>query len=104
MITWHRVWPLLLLPYVLVFLIGLLPFIREAMLNHILIPVLPYQAAVDLVDWYRNASQPQELLVHLVLCLNLGTLFYPLFYLAGTVFIRITNSIAKSQINSLNQP
>ena len=104
MITWFRVWPLLLLPYVLTFLVGLFPFIREGMLNHILIPVLPYRTAVDLVAWYRSASQLDELLLHLILCLNLGTLLYPLFYLTGTVFIRITNSIAKSQINSLNQP
>ncbi len=104
MITWHRVWPLLLLPYVLIFLIGLFPFIREGMLNHILIPVLPYQAAVDLVNWYRGASQLDELLLHLVLSLNLGTLLYPSFYLIGALFIFITNSIAKAQINSLNQP
>ncbi len=103
MITWFQVWPLLLFPYVITFIAGLYPFVREYLLNHLLIPLVPYDLAVDLVDWYSTASVAKELLLHLIISLNIGTLLYPLFYLVGLLFININNGIIKAKITSLNQ-
>lgn len=103
MITWFQVWPLLLMPYLISFAVGLFPYVREFVLNNLLIPLLPYDLAVNLVDWYSTASVLEELSLHFIISVNIGTLVYPLFYLIGHLFIALTNNMARSQITSLNQ-
>ncbi len=103
MITWFQVWPLLTIPYLAIFGAGLLPFVREYLLNNLLIPIIPYDSAVKLVDWYQSTNLAGELVLHFLISLNLGTLAYPFFYLIGHLFISLTNHFAKSQIKSLNQ-
>ena len=102
MITWFQVWPLLLFPYIIAFVVGLFPFVRESALNYLLIPILPYDLSTHLVDWYGTATLMDELAIHLLISINLGTAIYPVFYLIGYLFITVTNSIARSQITSLN--
>ena len=104
MITWFQVWPLLTLPYILSIGIGLFPFIREGMLNLFLLPLLPYDIAIRLIAWYNQATLTQEMLLHLFLAFNLATITYPIFYAIGLLYIKVNNSMARSQIQTLNQP
>lgn len=102
MISWIQLWPLLVIPYGVLFGIGLLPdvtfmgqpwggaLVREWLLNQILLPLLPSAQGWDLVAWYQQASITGELLLHALITLNLYVFFgFPLFLALGTVVIRI---------------
>ncbi len=101
--SWYHIWPLLLVPFLIFFLLGFFPFIREAFLNHALISFLPYSISVDLVDWYQGASVLQEYFLHLLISFNCGILVYPIFFLIGSLYINVNNAIAISKIKSFNK-
>ncbi len=101
--SWYHIWPLLAAPFLIFFLLGFFPFVREAFLNHTMIPFLPYSVSVDLVGWYQEADMFQEYLLHLLISINCGILVYPIFFLIGSLYININNAIALSKIKSFNK-
>ncbi|KAF0190500.1 MAG: hypothetical protein FD165_2668 [Gammaproteobacteria bacterium] len=102
MISWIQLWPVLVIPYVVLFSVGVLPTIalyghaiggsqvREWLLNHVAIPLLPNSAAWSLVDWFGTAGTAQEIGLHAVLSLNVYAIAFPLFYLMGVAMIRLS--------------
>lgn len=103
MITWIQVWPILLLPTILIAGIAALPTaalkgrdlgggpIREWLLNHLLLPLIPQDAGRALVAWFQHASGVQEWLVALLIALNTNAVLLPAFYGLGLVMIRTGN-------------
>lgn len=103
MITWIQVWPLLGTPLLIVAGLAGLPTatfngrvlgggpIREWLLNHWLLPVLPHEAAAQLVAWFQSANGLQEWLIALLIGLNINALLLPAFYWLGLVMIRTGN-------------
>ena len=101
MLTWITLWPFMSLPFLFPFLLGILPtftlagkelggpFVRQYLVNKVA-AVLPYDLAVQLVNWFTQASVAEELLLHALMSLNIGLLFYPLFYALGIFFIKTT--------------
>ena len=99
MLTWMTLWPFMAIPFVLPFLLGILPMfsiagqelggplLRQSLVNG-LAALLPYEPAVLLVAWFTHASLSQELILHALICLNLGLVVYPLFYAMGVFSIR----------------
>lgn len=102
MISWIQLWPLLIIPYVVLFSIGLLPtftlyghvvggpLVREWLLNQFALALLPQNAGWSLVAWFETASVIQEIALHTLLSLNAYALAFPLFYLAGAAMIRLS--------------
>lgn len=100
--SWFHIWPLLAFPYVIFIAVGGIAFIREGFLNRVMIPFLPYDIASDLVNWYQSANFFQEFSLHILISINCGTLVYPLFFIIGSLYIKINNVIAVSKIKSFN--
>lgn len=110
MITWVQVWPLLCLPTVLLGLVGLLPTIhtasrvlgggplREWVINHGLLPWLPYGAAGRVVEWFDQATVAHEWLLYMLVVLNLNALFLPVLYGLGEGWLRVRNWFARKDL------
>ena len=102
MLTWMRLWPLLLLPFVPLFLVGCLPtiplmevsleggIVRQWFVNHFLLPVLPHDWAVTLVAWFHQAGYWQELLLHFIVSVDLTLVLLPLMYGVGNLVIKLS--------------
>lgn len=92
MITWLQIWPLLLMPTVILSAIAAFPTsliggrvlgggpVREYYLNHFLLPVLPADASASLVSWFSTASSMQEWLLACAVSVNLNAILLPLLY------------------------
>lgn len=95
MITWLKIWPLLLMPTVILSAIAAFPTsliggrvlgggpVREYYLNHFLLPVLPADASASLVSWFSAASSMQEWLLAFAISVNLNAVLLPLLYVLG---------------------
>ncbi len=102
MISWIQIWPLLLVPYVLLCSVGVVPaldlfghhiggpWVREWFLNHLALPVLPSDAGWALVEWFSHASTAQEIGLHALISLNVYAVVFPLVYLVGFFIIRLS--------------
>lgn len=102
MLTWVRLWVILPAPLVPLFLVGCIPafeimgktiqggVIRQWFVNHIALPVLPHDWAVQLVAWFEQASYMQELVLHFVISVDLTLVLLPLMVLIGQVLISIS--------------
>ncbi len=101
--SWYHIWPVLLIPFLIFFLLGFFPFIREAFLNRTMVQFLPYSISVDVVNWYQGASVLQEYLLHFLISINCGVLVYPIFFAIGSLYISVNNAIAISKIKSFNK-
>ena len=103
MITWIQVWPILGMPSILVAGVAALPTatfnsrvlgggpIREWLLNHLLLPLIPQDAGLALVTWFQHANGVQEWLVALLIAFNVNAVLLPAFYGLGLVIIRTGN-------------
>lgn len=102
MLTWIRLWVICPAPVFPIFLIGCFPsfefmgntvhggIIRQWFVNQIALPVLPQAWAVQLVEWFEQASFAQELLLHLIISVDITLLLLPLMFLIGQVLISIS--------------
>lgn len=115
MTTWFTLWPLLLMPSLLVFAAGLIPklvflnqslgggMVRQWMVNHVVIPILPQEWGWELVDWYQAASVTQELILHAAVAININAVLLPLLYLTGQAVIRLNGWSASSAFKAQRQ-
>ena len=99
MLTWIRLWVICPAPLVPIFLVGCFPsfefmgktvhggIIRQAFVNNVALPVLPQAWAVQLVEWFEQASFVHELLLHFVISVDLTLLLLPLMFLIGQFLI-----------------
>ena len=115
MLTWFRLWPLLALP---VFLLSLLislpmfearhqllggPLVRQWLLNHGLLPLLPEGQTAQIIDWFAQASTPQEWLLAFLIALNInGVLLLPLFFV-GQLIIAFSAWTMRTELNIKRQ-
>lgn len=100
MTSWIRLWPLLLMPYVVMLGIGLMPtvhlfgrdlggpYVREWVLNTWVLPWMPQDSAITLVGWFAKASPLQEMWLHALIMLNLYALLFPVLLGTGALVIR----------------
>ena len=110
MITWLQLAVLLPLPTVLLGLIAALPTrefnghllgggpFREYLLNHIIVPVLPNDAAISLVQWFAHANVWQEWLLSLLIVVNINGVLLPLLYGLGEVLITVSTWIIRKDL------
>ena len=110
MITWLQVAPFLAVPGLLVFLSGLLPMVevfgrpvgggivREWLVNHLVLPVLPVADAGSLVEWYMHTRLSGELLLHALVALNMNTALLLVLYPLAAGYIRLNNWVAKTDL------
>lgn len=115
MTTWFSLWPVLMIPSVLVFVAGLIPglsflnhtfgggMVRQWLVNHVLIPILPKDWGWLLVDWYQAASVAQELVLHALVAINMNALLLPVLYLGGEGVIRLSGWSASSAFKAQRQ-
>ena len=115
MLTWFRLWPLLALP---VFILSLLislpmfevrhqllggPLVRQWLLNHGLLPLLPDAQAVQLIQWFSVATALQEWLLAFLIALNINALFLlPLFF-TGQLAIRLSAWTMRTELKLKRQ-
>jgi len=83
MTSWIRLWPLVLMPYLVLLGTGLLPvstffgrpwggpIVREWFLNEGLLSLLSPAMGWQLVRWYEQAELWQEILLHALISLNI---------------------------------
>ena len=115
MLTWFRLWPLLALP---VFILSLLislpmfevrhqllggPLVRQWLLNHALLPLLPDMQALQIIDWFSGASVLQEWLLAFLIALNINALLLlPLFFI-GQQIIAFSAWTMRTELNIKRQ-
>jgi hypothetical protein len=110
MITWLQIWPLLTLPTLILGAITAIPTnqingkimgggpVREYFLNHILVPVLPNEAAASLVQWFSQASALQEWFLSLLVVVNINGLLLPLLFVFGQGLIGLSTWFTRKDI------
>ena len=115
MLTWFRLWPLLALPVFLLSLLISLPMfevrhqllggglVRQWLLNHGLLPLLPEMQAVEIIDWFSQASALHEWLLAFLIALNINALLLlPLFF-AGQLVINFSAWTMRTELNIKRQ-
>ena len=110
MLTWFRLWPLLLLPTVLLMLGCSMPWLelrgrivagallRQGLLNHIVLPLTPAEQGGQLVNWFTAATPLQEWLLALLISLNLNALLLPLLYALGHALIIVSGWYVRTEL------
>lgn len=112
MITWYRTWPLLILPTVFLLPLGLLPdttlfggafgggIVREHALNSALLPLLPADAAWQVIAWFGRATAAQETMLYALIVLNVNALMLPILYGAITLRMRFGAWYTRSELEA----
>ena len=110
MITWLQLWPLLGLPTLILGAITAIPTtlingrmlgggpVREYFVNHIIVPVLPNDAATQLVQWFAQASAVQEWFLTLLAIVNINGLLLPLLFVFGQGLITVSTWFTRKDI------
>lgn len=110
MITWLFMSPLLALPTVLLALLCAMPMLtfndrllgggplRQWLLNHVAVPILPSAQSAELVAWFQNASLMQEWFLSVLLAINLNAALLPVLYVIGAMVIRFSSWSAKTDL------
>lgn len=111
MISWVAAAPWLVAPGLLVFLAGLIPelnvigaqvgggLVRQGLVNHVLLPVLPETDATTIVDWYMQTDVLGELLLHALIALNINAALLPVLYVLFAGYIGLNNWAAKTDLD-----
>ena len=111
MLTWLRVWPLLVLPVLLITLLASLPTfehnesllgggpVREWLLNQALLPLLPDTQAFVLVGWFESASVPAEWLLALLIAVNINALLLLPLYAIGGGMIALSQWLTRTELH-----
>lgn len=110
MITWIQLWPLFGLPTIILGAITAIPTraingriigggpVREYFLNHVLVPVLPNDAAASLVRWFAHANAFQEWFLSLLVIVNINGLLLPLIFVVGEGLIAVSTWFTRKDI------
>ena len=115
MLTWFRLWPLLALPVFLLSLLISLPMfevrqqllggglVRQWLLNHGLLPLLPDVQTQPIIQWFSGASVLQEWLLAFLIALNINVfLLLPLFFVGQTI-IQFSAWTMRTELNIKRQ-
>jgi len=115
MLTWFRLWPLLALPVFLLSLLISLPMfevrhqllggglVRQWLLNHGLLPLLPEVQTEQVITWFSQASALQEWLLAFLIALNINALLLlPLFFV-GQLVINFSAWTMRTELNIKRQ-
>ncbi len=115
MLTWFRLWPLLALPVFLFSLLISLPMfevrqqllggglVRQWLLNHGLVPLLPDQQTAQIIHWFAQASVLQEWSLAFLIALNINALLLlPLFFV-GQLIITFSAWTMRTELNIKRQ-
>lgn len=115
MLTWFGLWPMLLMPMLLMVAAGLIPLsqpfgrafggplVREWSLNHLVLPLLPDGAGWQLVNWFAHASLAQEWTFYLLVALNVNALCLPFLYAFGEGLIRLRAWATRTDLDLKHQ-
>lgn len=115
MLTWLQLWPLLMMPTVMLSVIAALPtfawqgrvlgggVVREYYLNHFVLPLLPAETGAQLVAWFSTADGFQEWLLAFAVSINLNALMLPVLYGLGAVVIGVSSWVSKKNIDLKRQ-
>jgi len=110
MITWLQLWPVLLMPTIILTALASMPThlfngrllgggpVREYYLNHFILPVLPADASASLIQWFSTASAIQEWCVAFAVSVNINAIMLPLLYVFGIFVIQVSSWFAKKNI------
>jgi hypothetical protein len=103
MITWIQLWPLLGLPSFAIGVLTALPTVdafgrvlgggvlREWLLNHVALPLLPDAISISLVRWFEHATVIQEWGLAMLIALHINVALLPLLYFTGEAILRLNN-------------
>lgn len=115
MITWLQLWPVMLMPTVILTALASMPTrmfngrfmgggpVREYYLNHFMLPLLPADTGSQLVAWFSTASGMQEWFLGLAVSVNLNAVMLPLLYGLGVVIIGLSSWVSKKNIDLKRQ-
>ncbi len=110
MITWIQLWPVLMMPTIILSALSAMPTrlfngrmlgggpVREYLLNHVVLPLLPADASAALVNWFAAASSMQEWLLAFAVSVNINAMLLPLLYGLGVLVIQVSSWFAKKDI------
>lgn len=110
MTSWIRFWPLLCVPVVLLALLSGLPTVpwhahvlgggpvRQWVLNHGLLPLLPTPWAAQIVAWDAHWSVLPEWLLTVWVAVNLNVVLLPPLYVLGSLLITLMNWLARTDL------
>ncbi len=110
MITWLQLWLIMPIPTLVLGAMAAIPTmniqgrvmgggpVREYFLNHILVPVLPHDAAASLVQWFAQASAVQEWFLTLLVVVNINALLLPLLFVLGEGLIMLSTWFTRKDI------
>lgn len=115
MLTWIRLWPLLALPVFIVSLLISLPMfeirhhllggglVREWLLNHLLLPVLPTEQAAQIIHWFSQSSVIGEWLFAFLIALNINAILLLPLFLFGQLLIKLSAWTLRTELNLKRQ-
>ncbi len=107
MMTWFSAWPLAASPFFIISLVSAIPTfvykggtlgglpIREWILDHLLLPVLPAAIEDRILDWFSHASYLEEWLLVAFVAININAALLPLLYYLVGGLIRINNYLTR---------
>lgn len=110
MITWLLMGPLLTLPTLLLAVLCAMPMLtfndrlvgggtlRQFLLNHVAVPILPNAQGAELVEWFQTAAVVQEWFLSILIAINLNAVLLPVLYVAGAMVIRLSTWSAKMDL------
>lgn len=110
MITWLTLWPILLVPSIILMALASCPTflfrgrmlgggpVREFYLNNFVLPVLPHDAGARLVEWFSSATVVQEWFLALAAAININAALLPLLYALGFCAINVSAWMARKNI------
>jgi len=114
-LTWFRLWPLLILPFLTTFFLGLLPkvsilgdkevggfLIREPFVD-LTEFLLPEDKAELLHHLYFTGDYLTQVSIHGVLALNLNLLLLPVLYAVGAFLIFVSSWVATAELDVKTQ-
>jgi len=115
MLTWFRLWPLLALPvFVLSLFISLPMFevrhqllggglVRQWLLNHGLLPLLPDVQTGQIIHWFSQASALQEWCLAFLIAMNINALLLLPLYFIGQLVIALSAWTMRTELKLKRQ-
>lgn len=110
MLTWLRLWPLLVLPTFFISLLMSLPLfeirgvtlggglVRQWLLNHLVLPLAPLEQGALLVNWFTAAGVVQEWAMALLIAINMNAVLLLPLYGIGQGLIKLSGWYVRTEL------
>ena len=110
-LTWFVLWPLLLLPLAILFVLGAIPdftlankslggyLLRDMLVNSALALFTSEKASL-LAQLYEQGDYVRQLLIYGVIALNLNMVILPFLYGIGELIIKVSSWLATAELES----